>query len=109
SIFCCHGRSCRRLTGGSMTSTKGIRVCLEFDECKPHWAEQRGWPGLAADCGLQNLSVTGDFDSKITRIYGDVEDFDLFKSRIAGTALGNEGSLSRVDTSIRPAAHTRIY
>ncbi len=74
-----------------------MRICIQFDECKPHWATQRGLPELAAQCGLRNILVTGDFDSKLTYIYGDTEDFELFCIRANLTQL-SEGSIHEVRT-----------
>ena len=78
-------------------SPETTRVCIQFDECKPHWAKQHGYHLIAAECGLTDITVTGDFDSKLTYIYGNVDSFEIFKAKIEQTSL-KEGSLYKVET-----------
>lgn len=75
------------------------RVCIQFDECKPHWAEQRGYLDILKDCGLLNddsIRLTGDFDAKLTYIYGNVSSVELFKARFNRCPLRDEGSVREV-------------
>ncbi len=74
-------------------------VCIEFDECKPHWAKKARYPELATACGMTNLTLSGDFDLKITRIYGVVDSFEAFSASIAETNL-KHGSLYRVAPAV---------
>lgn len=73
-----------------------MRVCIQFDECKPHWAKERDYPQRIRDLGATNLNVTGDFDAKITMIYADVFDFEAFLRNFENNLLGEIGSLHRV-------------
>ncbi len=74
------------------------RVVISFDNTKPHWAKQQGLDKEAERLGMTNVTVSGDFDEKIARIYGEVEDFDAFYKSIAGTPL-DQGTLSRVESA----------
>ncbi len=76
-------------------ATPAVRVCLQFDECKPHWAEYYGYRALAMECGLKNIRLTGDFDAKLTYIYGDVDNLEAFRIAVNKTPL-REGSLYEV-------------
>lgn len=76
------------------------RVCIQFDECKPHWAEQRGYLSAARECGLTNIRITGDFDAKITEIWGAVADYGAFRARVQEHPLLSEGSVRQSDTHV---------
>ena len=84
-----------------------MRVVISIDECKPHWAVKRGLDKLAASLGMRNIRVLGDFDSKLTDIFGDVDNFEEFETAMQCTAL-NEGSLFRVAESPRVSIPRRI-
>jgi hypothetical protein len=71
------------------------KICIQFDECKPHWAKQRGYEQVAAELGLTNIRLTGDFDAKITYLIGDVDNFEAFKTKVDNSSLA-EGSLHKV-------------
>lgn len=68
------------------------RVSIQFDECKPHWAKQRRYDVIAAELGMKNVRITGDFDSKIAYVIGDVDNFEQFRA-LAENSLLSEGSV----------------
>lgn len=73
-----------------------MRVCIQFDETKPHWALNAGFDKVAESLGMRNVTVTGDFDSKLTYIYGDIDvPLDAFKALVENSKL-REGSVHRV-------------
>lgn len=72
-----------------------MRAVIQFDECKPHWATKRGLDKAALALGMTNIKLTGDFDDKITLIYGDVESVSAFSDAIKGSPL-SEGSVYAV-------------
>jgi hypothetical protein len=74
-----------------------MRVVISFDEMKPHWAVQRGLDKEAQRLGMKDVKIGGDFDAKITHIYGTVEDFAIFESAFQFSRLV-EGSLSQVQS-----------
>jgi len=63
---------------------------------KPHWATQRGLDKEAERIGMKDVRVTGDFDAKITHIYGTVEDFTSFESAFKFSRMAVEGTLCQV-------------
>lgn len=75
------------------------KVMIQFDECKPHWAKQRGYDTAAAACGLQNVTISGDFDAKLAYVGGEVEDFEAFKVKCSESETLREGSVCEVRTS----------
>lgn len=75
-----------------------MRIVIQFDETKPHWAIQRGYDKLAESLGMSNIKVTGDFDSKVTYIYGTVDNFETFHNAAQNTCL-KEGSIHPVQTT----------
>lgn len=84
-------------TAAQAAHTPGlVRMMIRFDECKPHWAEQRGYDKLAAECGLQDVLVTGDFDAKLAYVVGNVTDVAAFRARVAQCPGLSEGSVCEV-------------
>lgn len=75
------------------TLRQWTRVCLQFDECKPHWATKARFDRIARELGLQDVLVTGDFDMKLTYIYGKVECFEAFENAWVRSALEPVSSL----------------
>lgn len=73
------------------------QVVISFDEMKPHWAERCGLDKEAAGLGMSYITVTGDFDAKITHIYGFVEDFGAFAKAMESSPSLREGSLALVE------------
>lgn len=74
-----------------------MRICIQFDETKPHWAIQRGYDKVASQLGMRDIKLTGDFDTKLAYLYGTVDDYDAFAESLKGTVL-EEGSLYQVST-----------
>lgn len=72
-----------------------MKAVIQFDECKPHWAVQRGLDKAALALGMTNIKLTGDFDAKITLIYGDVESVSAFSATMRDGPL-SEGSIYAV-------------
>lgn len=72
-----------------------VRVVLSFDEMKPHWAINQGLDKKAEALGMTNIVVSGDFDAKIARIYGDVDDFTKFERAVQAHPQLSEGSLAK--------------
>lgn len=72
------------------------RVCLAFDECKPHWARARGYDRIAEECGLKIDTLTGDFDTKLTYIYGEVVNVEAFKARVNQSPMSDACSVYEV-------------
>lgn len=51
--------------------------------------------------------LTGDFDAKLAYVVGEVEDFELFKERIANCPALSEGSLCKIGTTAEIEAEIR--
>lgn len=71
------------------------KVVIVFHEIKPHHIEQYGYDVKAKELGLINPKVSGDFDSKIAKLYGEVENYSDFEAKFNASNLSEWGSLYR--------------
>jgi len=55
-------------------------ICIELQECKPQWAVQHGIVEAANRCGLENAKLSGDYDAKLTYVYGQVQNLSQFET-----------------------------
>lgn len=72
-----------------------MRAAISIDETKPHWAIKQGLDKVAESLGMTNVKVSGDFDTKHTLIFGDIEDFSAFAEKMKNSDL-KWGTLCRV-------------